>query len=288
MKTFYNNTDPLRNLWDETNEPLSGSQEQELKALHHAMGVNTGVTRRVSPRPWLYAMAFAAFLALIMVGEFFVLNNRIPASETVSLVTSATSKGEFTLPDGSHVWLNSGSSLSYNKSNPRLVTLEGEGFFDVAKKDGQKFVVSTGTLDVTVLGTQFNVRSSSHFEGEEVSLLSGRVEIHAGESSVLLSPGEKAYVANNVIEKQTNDVTFDSSWTGRELVFDNVALSDILTSFEHWYNVNMHIDPSVNVSTRLSFKIQNESEAESQKIISRLTGCRFKTLDEQNVIITRR
>ena len=287
MKTQSINDSSLWELWDGTEGASSGSvYEGDLQEIHRAMGVRG--RHRFAGRKWLAAAAASVAILFIMAGEYFLLKRQAVPEEKVSYVTSPSAKGEFTLPDGTHVWLNSASSLSFDKSNPREVILEGEGFFDVAKKDGQKFVVNTGTLAVTVLGTKFNVRSSSHFESEEVSLMSGRVEIQAGESSMMLSPGEKACVSNNVIEKKAADVTFDSSWTGRELVFDNVALSDILTSFEHWYNVNLHIDPSVDVTTRLSFKIKNESEAESRKIISRLTGCRFKTLDEQNVIITRR
>ena len=70
-------------------------------------------------------------------------------------------------------------------------------------------------------------------------------------------------------------------------MFDNVALSDILTSLEHWYNVNIRVAPSVNQESRLSFKVRKESLAETERIITRITGYRFKTLDTHNIIITR-
>ena len=138
------------------------------------------------------------------------------------------------------------------------------------QKDGKEFVVKTGTTEVKVLGTRFNVRSSSHFEREEVSLLSGRVEIRSGEHSVLLSPGEKAEIEAGVIAKTRADVSFDSTWTGQELDFDNVALADILTSLEHWYNVNISIAPGVRTSSRLSFKIRMKNPAEEKELIDEL------------------
>lgn len=281
------NEESLWEIWCSTEGPVEESaSEEELKLLHKAMGVRP--RSRSIGRILAFSLAAAAALLLVMLGEYALIKNHSRSLETVACVTSPDSKGEFFLPDGSHVWLNSSSSLTYDKSNPRLVTLEGEGFFDVRKKDGKEFVVKTGTTEVKVLGTRFNVRSSSHFEKEEVSLLSGRVEIRSGEHSVLLSPGEKAEIEAGVIAKTRADVSFDSTWTGQELDFDNVALADILTSLEHWYNVNISIAPGVRTSSRLSFKIRKESLPETQKIISRLTGCQFKMLDDKNIMISNR
>ncbi|MBR4775562.1 MAG: FecR family protein [Bacteroidales bacterium] len=286
MKTQKQLEDSLLEIWCSTEEAASEADYREdLRQMHRQMGV--GGRPRFLARTWFYAAAAAAVLLLVMVGEYHFLNKHTQPVERMSYVTSSASKGEFVLPDGSHVWLNSGSSLSFDKANPRDVTLEGEGFFDVAKKDGQPFVVHTGTMAVKVLGTRFNVRSSSHFEQEEVSLVSGRVEILSGDNTVQLSPGEKAGIAGSVIEKKTADVSLDASWIGQELVFDNVALQDILTSLEHWYNVNIRVASDVNPDARLSFKLRKETLPEAQRIVSRITGYRFKTLDEHNIILSR-
>ena len=287
MKTQSINDSSLWELWDGTEGASSGSvYEGDLQEIHRAMGVCG--RRRFAGRQWLAAAAVSVAILFIMAGEYFIIKRQAVSEDRVSYVTSPSAKGDFVLPDGSHVWLNSASSLSFDKSNPRQVVLEGEGFFDVCKKDGQPFTVSTGTVDVKVLGTRFNVRSSSHFEREEVSLVSGRVEIRSGENTMLLSPGEKAAIESGSITRERADVTFDCSWTGRELVFDNVALSDILVSLEHWYNVNITVAPEVPLSSRLSFKVRRETLAETQRIITRITGCHFKPLDENNIMITKR
>ena len=84
------------------------------------------------------------------------------------------------------------------------------------------------------------------------------------------------------------DVTYDASWIGQNLVFDNAALSDILNSLEHWYNVNFREAPDVRLNTHLSFKVGKESLEETERVISRLTGYRFKKLDDNNIMITKR
>lgn len=286
MKTQKQIEDSLCEIWCSTEGAASASDYREdLRQMHREMGV--GNHPRFLGRTWFYCAAAAAALLLVMAGEYQILQKRFRPVEQMSYVTSSDAKGEFFLPDGSHVWLNSGSSLTFNQASPRDVTLEGEGFFDVVKKDGQPFVVHTGTSDVKVLGTRFNVRSSSHYDHEEVSLVSGKVEILSGENSVLLAPGEKAGIAAGVIEKRVADVSFDASWIGQELVFDNVALRDILTCLEHWYNVNIRVASGVNPEVRLSFKLRKETLPEAQRIVNRITGYRFRMLDEHNIILSR-
>ena len=285
MKTQKQFEESLCEIWCSTEGAASEADYREdLRQMHREMGV--GGRPRFMARTWFYGAAAAAVLLLAMVGEYHFLNKRTRSVERMSYVTSSA-KGEFTLPDGSHVWLNSNSSLTFDQANPRDVKLQGEGFFDVVKKDGQPFVIHTGTTDVKVLGTRFNVRSSSHFDREEVSLVSGKVELLSGDKTVLLAPGEKAGIAGGVIEKKTADVSLDASWIGQELVFDNVALQDILTSLEHWYNVNIRVASGVNPDARLSFKLRKETLPEAQRIVSRITGYRFKTLDEHNIILSR-
>lgn len=285
MSTISTKEDTLLRIWSETQGAESEAYEGDLQELHRAMGIR----RRQARRPWLFGAIAASILFLAMAGEYLITNKHARTEEIITYVTSPSSKGEFILPDGSHVWLNSSSALSFHQSNPRNVKLEGEGFFDVAKKDdGQAFTVNTGAMSIKVLGTRFNVRSSSHFEREEVSLVSGRVEINAGDNTITLSPGEKAGIENGILQKENADITYDSSWTQEELSFDNAALSDIIAGMEHWFNVNIRVAPDVPLSSRLSFKIVNESLEETQRIITRITGCRFKTLDEQNIMITKR
>ena len=281
MKTSDNNQSFLEKVWNDTGE-LPVDQE-ELQALHSAMGIHrAGKLSRINK--WAFAFIAAAIVAI---GELVFLTRPLKPVETVSLITAAGSKGDFLLPDGSHVWLNSGSKLSYKSDDPRHVTLEGEGLFNVAKNERHAFIVSTPSTSVKVHGTIFNFRSNPLFDNEEVSLLSGKVEIISGGHSVMLAPGEKATVNSEGIMKSNADVTCDSSWTGSELDFQNVSMDSILASLEHWYNIRFKIMPDINLSRRLSFKIRNESANETFTILNRLSECRFKSLDNNIVLVTK-
>ncbi len=281
MKTSDNIDTYLKGIWDNAVE--TPVERTDLKALHSAMGVADKTEGR-KPGRWVFAAL--ALAAAVAIGEFALLVKPGAPEETVSLVTAAASKGDFLLPDGSHVWLNSDSRLSYRTSSPRAVTLKGEAFFDIAK-DGTPFTVKTEDLGIKVLGTRFNIRSNANFGRDEVSLLSGRVEVSAKGATQVLQPGEKAGLKDGTLTKRSADVTIDSCWTGGELVFQNTTMNDILESLEHWYCVNFQPAIDVDLSQRLSFKIRKESPKEAIIILRRLTGCRFKILDDNNILITK-
>lgn len=111
------------------------------------------------------------------------------------LITAKGSKGRFTLPDGSVVWLNSETKLTYPSqfaSDKRLVTLEGEAYFEIEKDMKKPFIVQAGEIDVEVLGTCFNVDSYSYTEFVQTALLNGSVKISGKgvKEPVYLKPNE--------------------------------------------------------------------------------------------------
>lgn len=285
MKTIFNE-EKLLDIWnakdDGPDDPVEVSEN--LLSLHRSMGVGE---KKWKPRHiLLQCLGAAALLSAIIIGEYFlVLNNNKPV-ETVTIASAEDSKGRFTLPDGSHVWLNSSTRLTYDASSPRRVSVEGEAFFDVVK-NGEPFIVSTDEFSVKVLGTRFNVRNNDTFGTDEVSLLSGKVELNSGGQTLILSPGEKALFKSGCLVKQECDVTVDASWTGNELVFENTPLDEILTSLEHWYNVNIQISSGVSLRSRYSFKIRNESLEEAITIVGRLSRSKFKQFDKTHIVITK-
>lgn len=240
---------------------------------------------------WLSIAAAIIVVFVMMTVEYVVL--RTDKSESVTcLVASSNSKGDFELPDGSHIWLNSGGKLAYSgdftTSRFRKVKLEGEAFFDVAK-DGRPFIVEAGDLDIKVLGTKFNVRHSYFSDNDEVTLQSGKVQVScASFSDVILSPGENCVYntkANTMSVRKVNSENY-SNWTKNYIYFDNETLSNIILNLEHWYNINVTVDAGVNLSDRLSFKLIPEPLQETLKVMELLVPIECKVTDEHNVLIT--
>ena len=148
---------------------------------------------------------------------------------TTWLVTAENSKGRFTLPDGSVVWLNADSRLAYSDrftaSGSRAVRLEGEAFFDVKRDTLRPFEVEMGKLRVKVLGTRFTASHMPAFNTEEVTLLSGKVEVsgYRADQSVVLTPDQScSYDAGSGAVAVRNVAASNyCSWTGNSIIFDN-------------------------------------------------------------------
>lgn len=198
------------------------------------------------------------------------------SSSTTTILSSAGSKAHFTLPDGSDVWLNRHSTLSYAdnlEGKVRSLNLEGEAFFDVAKDPEHPFVVSTQNVAVKVLGTRFTL-SAYTSRPESVYLESGKVSL-CSESfpHATLLPGE-AFTFDPVSgtvrqwkEKAVNHL----SWTGDRLEFANAELCDIMASLEHWYNVKINMDAGT-APVRLTLTVRGEPLAEILDAIARISG----------------
>ncbi len=208
------------------------------------------------------------------------------------LITAKGSKGRFTLPDGSVVWLNSETRLTYPNQfagDKRLVTLEGEAYFEVAKDAKKPFVVQAGEIDVEVLGTCFNVDSYSSDELVQTALLNGSVKISGKtiKEPVYLKPNElfRYRKSDQVSSVEEAKVGLYADWIKDRLVFDNDYLSDILISMEGRYNMDIECPKPFAASTRLSFTIRQESIEEVLEAISLIAPIRYEIKDRKAYII---
>ncbi len=177
-------------------------------------------------------------------------------------------RSEIVLPDGSKVWLNAESTISYPvpfNSNGRHVQLTGEAFFQVKKDERNPFRVESGKVNVTVLGTRFNVKAFPGDETTEVTLEEGKVKLNSTGyetgQEIELRPGERA-----VINKKSNSVRISAGniekyigWREGKLIFDNSPLSEVAQSLERWYGVEVQIaDPEI-LTCQISSTFENES-----------------------------
>ena len=175
---------------------------------------------------------------------FFVKSTKVQyVAEIQTVSTPFGAKSNFILPDGSSVWLNSGSSISFlsHFGENRFVSLQGEAFFEVRKND-KPFIVATKYGDVEVKGTSFNVKA---FAGENfhTTLLTGSVKVkerHTGRE-VSIQPGQQACVYGNELEVKNVDPDMYSSWKDGKLIFKNEYLPSVTKRLERWYNVKIEL-----------------------------------------------
>lgn len=237
----------------------------------------------------------AVFLLLVGIGYGIGVWKGNLSQEVVvqnQLITAKGSKGRFILPDGSIVWLNSETKLIYPNrfvGNKRLVTLEGEACFEVAKDAEKPFIVHAGDIDVEVLGTRFNIDSYSSKKVIRAALINGSIKISgkAMKETVYLTPNElfnyRRVDQEFSVEKVKAGLYAD--WIKDRLVFDNDCLSDILITMEGRYGVEFECPKQFAASTQLSFTIRQESIEEVLKAISFIIPIKYELKNGKAYII---
>lgn len=153
-------------------------------------------------------------------------------------------RSEITLADGTKIWLNAGSTLSYPvhfAKNKREVYLSGEAFFEVTSDDSKPFYVITNDLRIRVTGTCFNVTSYENDAVTQAVLVEGKIEAAKNRlfsRSVELSPGERIlyHKEEKIWQKDKVDVTLYSSWVKGYLIIDNEPVEEIFKKLERYYN----------------------------------------------------
>ncbi|WP_285008566.1 FecR family protein [Pedobacter faecalis] len=173
------------------------------------------------------------------------------ASTGMTAVTQRGQTYQFTLPDGTRVWLNADSKISFPSSFSDLahreVQLSGEAYFEVFKNKQQPFVVVTKNLGdvpgqrVEVLGTHFNINSYADEGNVKTTLLEGSVRVSAetGALAAVLKPSEQALNTGSTLKVKEVDANSILDWKNGEFAFNDEPLSHIMRKLERWYNVKV-------------------------------------------------
>ncbi len=151
---------------------------------------------------------------------------------------------QMTLPDGSKVWLNAASSLSYPSrfgESERRVYLTGEAYFEVAHADGLRFVVETAHQEVNVLGTHFNVNVYEDEPLSRTTLLAGRVEVLNRETqkAQALLPGQQSELNGDKIAVKEVNAEEYIAWKDGSFQFNDTDLKSVMRQLSRWYNVEV-------------------------------------------------
>ena len=168
--------------------------------------------------------------------------NGAPALNTIA--TQLGGQYKVVLPDGSQVWLNAASSLTFPEKfigTERNVTLTGEGYFEVAKNKEMPFKVKVNDVTVQVLGTHFNVMAYANEPSLKTTLLEGSVRITTTHSSGLLKPNEMASVARgtNDVKIAPADIDKEVAWKNNLFWFDNAPIQTVMNQLARWYDVDV-------------------------------------------------
>lgn len=225
---------------------------------------------------WYVRIAGIIILPLaIFWGVKGYLNNNTGKESWVEIKAPAWTRAQFSLPDGTTGWLNSNSGIKYNGNfnTDRQITLTGEAFFDVFKDNNSPFIVNTNEVQVTVLGTRFNIASYENEKNVEVVLDEGRLIFNDKEmnKSYTMNPNDLVIYDKSLKNFSTEIVQPNKylSWTEGKLVFRNDPLDVIARRLERWYNIDVEVNVSLTEDLRLRATFVDEGLEEVLDLLQR-------------------
>lgn len=254
---WYKSFDDTREMPDES---TPADIDRELVRIKYG-----GPKQVVMPLWRSYWRVAAAVLLIAAVG--IVLYTQF-SPKVVQYTEYSTVQGErkdVVLSDGSHVWLNAGTTFRVPQvfaGDLREVYLDGEAFFEVAHNPDKPFRVHAGKLTTTVLGTSFNIR---HYEGQmtEVAVVTGRVSVQYQQLADTLTRGQIAATTGDILASWTfTDVDRYTGWRQGMLVFDDQPVQDVLQTISRFYGVDVRVKDKALGACRISTTLESMTEKE--------------------------
>ena len=280
----------LWNLCSKIEQPKISSKKEVWMRLEQQIDISSEPKKikniNISTSRWIgYPRFVGAFLliALIYIPMIKIMN-------TVNINSDLGIREKvISLSDGSKIYLNAGSELSYSKdydSKSRKVSLNGEAYFDV-KKGINPFIISTEYAEITVLGTKFNVRSRD--DGFEVGVNEGAVKVHNDLQSMEISQGEQIDVNPGYPKTfSTSKIAdFYPGWKNNKLICDNSSLEKICKELERRYNIKIQfqsdLQKNITISGIIDLSPNNLNSVLSS--ISLLSKRKFKLQDDSYILL---
>jgi transmembrane sensor len=258
--------------------------------------VNDQTSRKAPQRivSMIKLLRVAAVLLLLLATSFLVRQIMVNSPVKHTTASNDYSYPIITLPDGSTVIMNHGSSISYPKrfkGSTREVALTGEAFFEVVANQGATFVVKTKNANVSVLGTSFNVMAYDSNESIQVYVRTGRVEVSdehlADNHKLTLFPGELGIFQSKTL--QVNKISLEHqnplAWFSNELSFQFTTLGEVIKTLEHAYHVRIETAPGVDLKQQITASFNRQNPDYIVEVVTLALDLRFKKINANTYFI---
>ncbi|MDX9883885.1 MAG: FecR domain-containing protein [Prolixibacteraceae bacterium] len=217
---------------------------------------------------WKYAAIL--ILAAALPFSYYIGSRENPENDAQTIISCENGdRTNIILPDGSQVWLNSGSQLVFDnnfKKGVRQTYLKGEAYFSVSKDSKNPFRVKTSRIDVEVLGTEFNLKAYPDEEQVSATLVTGSLRIIAETQQMVIKPNQKL-VYNKENRKvglvELSDLSSDIEWKNGRFVFQNESLAEMEQRLERWFDVEIELADEQVKQRRFTGIIDRESVLEA-------------------------
>ena len=256
--------------------------------MHHRKQKNQLLT-------WIRNIAAILLLPLLGLSAYLYYQTNTLKSKSVGLLETTTAYGvrtKITLSDGSEVWLNSGSTLSYPErftEDKRQVTLSGEAFFKVKSDKDHRFDVQTSDgITVSAYGTEFNVQAYAEEPDIKATLAEGHIQIGQinQPASQELIPGEQAVYSRHTQQMQVRkaNLLVETAWKDGKLVFRRTPMEEIAKQLSRHFNVNIQLQGKEIFDYTYSATFTTETLAEILSLLEKTAPIRCEIIEPQQQI----
>jgi len=245
---------------------------------------------------FFYILTRVAAVLLIAFGLFYIfnsINNQKP--ESVNYIADEIHQQPLQLEDGSKIYLNKGAKITYPEtfaSNNRKIIFEGEALFEIAHNPDKPFIISSGDLEVEVLGTSFNLCTCPdgdemilYLESGKVRFSSVNVENGTVNEQLILKPGQKGIFnkTNGTVCRSEFENQNYLAWKTGILVFDKTPLNEVLSTIEQTYNIEIVSDKSYE-GLSLTARFDNEAPKSIFESLHTIFGIDY-SISDQTVLL---
>ncbi len=278
----------LKKIWDRTGRLRKDQTVEVNEAWNRFVEMRDQKRSKTILMPgWVWRVAA---MLVIGISLSYLVWDQWQRPDMVHIVTREQKRSEILLPDGTRVWLNRNSKLTYPEAftgSNRAVQLEGEAFFEVMRNEAHPFVITASDVAVRVLGTSFNVKSEIGFA--EVVVATGQVALYELENKkqqVILNPSDKGIFmeqSGKLVKKQNTDPNF-LAWKTGKLVFENMALGDVVNTISAVYNKKVELSNAELSTCRINTAFDSQPLEEILEEISLLLDVTYNAYPNKIVI----
>lgn len=270
--------DALSTVWDEIELSPNGDTYKTLEKVKSRIKQIENRKKQLRMRRVLLGSAAVLIPVLLLLGGYLYVHRNV---EMIEVLTTANQQKQCTLADGTIVWMNACTRLTYPSrfdDSTRVVTLEGEAYFKVKSDAAKPFIVKTNELTVRVLGTKFNVSAYPSDDRAVATLNSGKiqVDVHSEKAGgrYLLQPDQKIVFNKADHSVSIHDVEAGSiGWKDGSLVFEDATFNDIVHTIERRYGVTIDYDKQAFMAMSYTVKfVHNESLEDILNILQDVAG----------------
>ncbi len=252
-------------------------------------GNHQAKVRPLLHRRWI--LRVAAAIVLVVAGNYILQNYLQPAAKyQVATAGNEPSEKAIQLQDGSKIWLNANTELSYftnSISKERRVKLDGEAFFEVAKDASKPFIVETPSGEVTVLGTSFSVKERT--EIIEVNVATGQVKLSpiGSKQAITMTANEQGIFNKKTgeLRKNTSPVSNKLAWHTGQLMFDNTPLVQTIKTIQDFYSVKISLSDEGLQSCPVTATFAKKTIESVLETLATLLGAEVEKAGEANYLL---